>query len=61
MRTWLTDESPLQRFDGFSPVRATQGDLDQMSLLARESLGLIDSVRQVAEIVRDITRAADGG
>ncbi|HEX4032829.1 MAG TPA: nitronate monooxygenase [Solirubrobacteraceae bacterium] len=39
------EEIPLTRFNGLPPVRATTGDLDQMSLLAGETVGLIDGVR----------------
>jgi NAD(P)H-dependent flavin oxidoreductase YrpB (nitropropane dioxygenase family) len=53
-------EIPLQRFNGLPPVRATRGDLDQMSLLAGETVGLIGGVSPVEEIVREITRVAEG-
>jgi enoyl-[acyl-carrier protein] reductase II len=53
-------EIPLQRFNGVPPVRATTGDLDQMNLLAGESVGLIGGVRPAGEIVREIADVAEG-
>jgi NAD(P)H-dependent flavin oxidoreductase YrpB (nitropropane dioxygenase family) len=52
-------EIPLQRFNGLPPVAATTGDLDQMSLLAGETVGLITDVRPAAEIVHQIARQAE--
>jgi NAD(P)H-dependent flavin oxidoreductase YrpB (nitropropane dioxygenase family) len=56
----LGQEIPLQRFNGLPPVRATQGDLDQMSLLAGETAGLIDGVEPAGDIVRRIAQEAEG-
>jgi NAD(P)H-dependent flavin oxidoreductase YrpB (nitropropane dioxygenase family) len=49
---------PLQRFNGLPPVGATTGDLDQMSLLAGETAGLIGEVRPAGELVREIAEQA---
>ena len=51
-------EVPLQRFNGLPPVRATQGDVEQMSLLAGETVGLIDGLRPAGDIVREIAQDA---
>jgi nitronate monooxygenase len=51
-------EIPVQRFSGLPPVRATTGDLDQMSLLAGETAGLIGEVRPAGELVREIADRA---
>jgi NAD(P)H-dependent flavin oxidoreductase YrpB (nitropropane dioxygenase family) len=52
-------EMPLARFTGLPPTRATTGDLDEMSLLAGQSSGLVDGVRPAADIVRDIAAGAE--
>jgi enoyl-[acyl-carrier protein] reductase II len=49
-------EVPLTRFMGLPPTRAATGDLDQMSLLAGESSGLIGARRPAAEIVAALRR-----
>ncbi len=50
---------PLQRFNGLPPVAATTGDLDQMSLLAGETAGLIADVRPAAALVAAIAAQAE--
>jgi enoyl-[acyl-carrier protein] reductase II len=52
-------EVALQRFNGLPPVRATQGDIEQMSLLAGETAGLIDGVRPAGDIVREMVEEAE--
>jgi NAD(P)H-dependent flavin oxidoreductase YrpB (nitropropane dioxygenase family) len=52
-------EIPVQRFSGLPPVGATTGDLDQMSLLAGETAGLIGDVRPAGELVRAIAEQAE--
>jgi NAD(P)H-dependent flavin oxidoreductase YrpB (nitropropane dioxygenase family) len=49
-------EVPLARFMGMPPTRAARGDLDQMSLLAGESSGLVRDRRPAAEIVAALAR-----
>jgi NAD(P)H-dependent flavin oxidoreductase YrpB (nitropropane dioxygenase family) len=49
-------EVPLARFMGLPPTRAATGDLDQMSLLAGESSGLIAERRPAAEIVATLAQ-----
>jgi NAD(P)H-dependent flavin oxidoreductase YrpB (nitropropane dioxygenase family) len=51
-------EIPVQRFNGLPPVRATTGDLEQMSLLAGETAGLIGDVRPAGQLVREIAEQA---
>jgi hypothetical protein len=50
---------PLVRFMGLPPTASTTGDLEQMSLLAGESCGLINDVRPVAEILAGIREQAE--
>jgi NAD(P)H-dependent flavin oxidoreductase YrpB (nitropropane dioxygenase family) len=49
-------EMALARFMGLPPTRAATGDLDQMSLLAGESSGLIAERRPAAEIVATLAQ-----
>src|SRR5581483_4754510 len=49
---------PIVRHMGLPPTGATTGDLEQMSLLAGESVGLVDAVRPAAEIVRELAEQA---
>jgi NAD(P)H-dependent flavin oxidoreductase YrpB (nitropropane dioxygenase family) len=44
---------PLARFVGLPPTAGTEGDLEQMSLLAGESAGLIGEIRPAAELLRE--------
>jgi enoyl-[acyl-carrier protein] reductase II len=50
---------PLQRFNGLPPVAATTGDLEQMSLLAGETAGLIGDVLPAAALVAAIAAQAE--
>lgn len=50
---------PLVRFMGLPPTASTTGDLEQMSLLAGESCGLINDVRPVAEILAGLREQAE--
>jgi NAD(P)H-dependent flavin oxidoreductase YrpB (nitropropane dioxygenase family) len=50
---------PLQRFNGLPPAAAATGDLEQMSLLAGESAGLIDAVAPAGELVLEIAEEAE--
>lgn len=51
-------EMPLARFMGLPPTRATTGDLEEMSLLAGQSSGLVAGVRSAGDIVRDVATEA---
>jgi NAD(P)H-dependent flavin oxidoreductase YrpB (nitropropane dioxygenase family) len=51
-------EMPMARFTGLPPTRAATGDLEQMSLLAGESTGLVHDIRPAAEIVARIAAEA---
>ncbi|MGH2896010.1 MAG: NAD(P)H-dependent flavin oxidoreductase [Solirubrobacteraceae bacterium] len=51
-------EVPMARFMGLPPTRAATGDLEQMSLLAGESTGLVHDIRPAAEIVARIADEA---
>ncbi len=47
-------EIPLTRFTGFPPCAEARGDIDSMSLLAGQSVGLVNDVRPAAELVHDL-------
>jgi hypothetical protein len=49
---------PLVRFMGLPPTTATSGDLEQMSLLAGESSGLIADIPSAGAIVERIAAEA---
>lgn len=51
-------EMPMPRFTGLPPTRAATGDLEQMSLLAGESSGLIHDITSAGDILK---RIADEG
>jgi NAD(P)H-dependent flavin oxidoreductase YrpB (nitropropane dioxygenase family) len=52
-------EIPIQQFASMPPnIRAT-GDIESMSLLAGESVGLIDDIRPAAEILRETINGAE--
>lgn len=51
-------EMPLTRFTGLPPTRAATGDLEQMSLLAGESTGLVHDIRPAADILARIAEEA---
>jgi len=51
-------EMPMARFVGLPPTRAATGDLEQMSLLAGESAGLIHDIAPAGEIVARIAQEA---
>lgn len=53
------EKVPLSKFGGFPPTAAATGDLDQMSLLAGESVGMIDGVEPAAEIVGRLAAEAE--
>ncbi len=49
---------PMTRFSGFPPTSAATGDLDEMSLLAGESVGLTTQMMGAAAIAREMMRDA---
>ena len=51
-------EIPMPRFTGLPPTRAASGDLEQTSLLAGESSGLIHDVPPAGEILKRIAHEA---
>ncbi|MEO1061859.1 MAG: nitronate monooxygenase [Actinomycetota bacterium] len=51
-------EVPLVRYMGFPPTAAAEGDLDEMSLLAGETAGLISELEPAAEITERLGREA---
>ena len=51
-------ELPLARFTGLPPTMAATGELEQMSLLAGESVGLIDEIAPAAAIVEQLAAHA---
>jgi NAD(P)H-dependent flavin oxidoreductase YrpB (nitropropane dioxygenase family) len=49
---------PMTRFSGFPPTSAATGDLEEMSLLAGESVGLTTQMMGAAAIAREMMRDA---
>jgi nitronate monooxygenase len=52
-------EIPIQRFASMPPNIHATGDIESMSLLAGESVGLIDQIRPAAEILREAVSGAE--
>jgi NAD(P)H-dependent flavin oxidoreductase YrpB (nitropropane dioxygenase family) len=50
---------PMKRFTGLPPTAEFSGDLEEMSLLAGESVGLIDRIAPAGEIVRTMAQEAE--
>ncbi|MGH7075568.1 MAG: NAD(P)H-dependent flavin oxidoreductase [Stellaceae bacterium] len=50
---------PMKRFTGLPPTPEFSGDFEEMSLLAGESVGLVDAVRPAGEIINDMVREAE--
>ena len=51
-------EIPIQRFVSIPPNQNATGDIDSMSLLAGQSVGLVADIKPAGEIVREIRRGA---
>jgi enoyl-[acyl-carrier protein] reductase II len=49
---------PMTRFSGFPPTSKATGDLEEMSLLAGESVGLTKQMMGAADIAREMMRDA---
>jgi nitronate monooxygenase len=60
-RVVIGDEEgrPLYKFGTDSPLRSTQGDLEQMALYAGESAALVSAVRPAAEIIEMMMAEAE--
>ena len=52
-------EIPVQRFASMPPNILATGDIDAMSLLAGQSVGLVDEIRPAAEILRETINGAE--
>jgi nitronate monooxygenase len=50
---------PVQRFASMPPNILATGDIDAMSLLAGQSVGLVDEIRPAAEILRETINGAE--
>jgi len=50
---------PLKRFMGFPPTANASGDLEEMSLLAGESVGLIHDLKPAGQIVAEMMKEAE--
>lgn len=48
------DGRPIGRYRSLTPVRETTGDIEAMGLWAGQSVGLVDSVLPVDEIIRSV-------
>jgi enoyl-[acyl-carrier protein] reductase II len=49
---------PVLRFMGFPPNSDASGDIDSMSLLAGQSVGLVREVKPAGQIVRELVQEA---
>jgi hypothetical protein len=49
---------PVPRFLGLPPNRDASGDIDSMSLLAGQGVGLVRAVQPTGEIVRELVEEA---
>ena len=59
-RTFVSGaEVPIQRFASVPPNIHATGDIESMSLLAGQSVGLIDEIRPAAEILRETINEAE--
>src|SRR5215469_4615708 len=59
-RTFVSGaEIPIQRFASMPPNIHATGDIESMSLLAGQSVGLIDEIRPAAEILRETINGAE--
>jgi NAD(P)H-dependent flavin oxidoreductase YrpB (nitropropane dioxygenase family) len=52
-------EIPIQRFASMPPNIHATGDVESMSLLGGQSVGLIDEIRPAAEILEETVRGAE--
>ena len=52
-------EIPIHRFASLPPNIHATGDIESMSLLAGQSVGLIDEIRPAAEILRETINGAE--
>ena len=50
---------PIQRFASIPPSADATGDIDSMSLLAGQSVGLVDEIWPAADIVRQVVNGAE--
>jgi NAD(P)H-dependent flavin oxidoreductase YrpB (nitropropane dioxygenase family) len=51
---------PMHRFSNLVPMRdATSGDLEEMALLSGQGVGLVTSIESAADVVADMTAAAE--
>jgi NAD(P)H-dependent flavin oxidoreductase YrpB (nitropropane dioxygenase family) len=55
---FMGQEATLRRFTNWVPVPTTQGDLDEMPLLAGQGVGGIRDVRPAAEVLREMVDEA---
>ena len=59
-RTFISGaEIPIQRFVSMPPNIHATGDIKLMSLLAGQSVGLVDEIRPAAEILRETVNGAE--
>jgi NAD(P)H-dependent flavin oxidoreductase YrpB (nitropropane dioxygenase family) len=49
----------VRRFMGFPPGADTTGDIESMSLLAGQSVGLVKEIKPAAEIVKELVESAN--
>jgi NAD(P)H-dependent flavin oxidoreductase YrpB (nitropropane dioxygenase family) len=51
-------EMPLRRFTSLAPSADATGDIDAMSLLAGQSVGLVKDIKRAAELVQELVDGA---
>jgi enoyl-[acyl-carrier protein] reductase II len=50
---------PLIRFSSLAPSNHAQGDIDSMSFLAGQSVGLVNEIKPAGKIVRELVADAE--
>ena len=53
-------ETPVQHFASLPPNAHTTGDIESMSLLAGQSVGLVNAIQPAADIIRGMVDATQG-
>ncbi|MGH8630610.1 MAG: hypothetical protein ACREU7_07580, partial [Burkholderiales bacterium] len=53
------DGRPIRRYDVPSPMAGASGEIEAFALYAGQSVGLIQRMQTVAEIVHDLARGFD--
>ena len=54
-----TQSCPIQRFASIPPNTKASGDIESMSLLAGQSVGLVSEIRPAADVIREVVDGAE--